>query len=100
VFSMILKFLPLLVDLSFLTGIGFSVPTTSGVYEIPFIDRIAIVFVTCILGMLAISNWEHQRGVVSNSFETDVSMFKTSKGFTIGAFLVIAALTVLYTVYW
>ncbi|MCC2600296.1 sodium:solute symporter family transporter [Sphingobacterium sp. FBM7-1] len=100
VMSMLLKFLPLLVDLSFLAGIGFAVPTTAGVYEIPFIDRIAIVFVSCIAGMVLISKWDNRRGVVPVGFETDPSMFRTSRSFTIGALLVVAALTALYTIYW
>lgn len=100
VMSMFLKFLPLVVDLSFLAGTGFSVATSSGVYEIPFIDRIAIVFVSCIIGMVVISNWDNRRGAIPTSFETDPSMFRTSRSFTIGALLVVAALTALYTIYW
>src|SRR5690606_38863524 len=62
--SVILKFLPEWVDLSSLYTIGFAVPNTAGVYEIPFLDRMGIVFVFCVLGMWLISVIENNRGVV------------------------------------
>ncbi len=42
--SIIFKFMPGFVDLSFLHSSGFSVPNMEGVYEIPFVDRMGIVF--------------------------------------------------------
>jgi SSS family solute:Na+ symporter len=39
VFSIVLKFLPDLMDLSLLAPVGFAVDNGSGVYEIPFLDR-------------------------------------------------------------
>jgi SSS family solute:Na+ symporter len=100
IMSMLLKFAPLIVNLSFLSGIGLAVRNKSGVFEIPFIDRIGIVFIACILGMVAISLLENKKGIVPQSFETDATMFRTSRSFTIGALIVVAVLTVLYTIYW
>src|SRR5690606_11080855 len=64
VFSVILKFSGQLMDLQFLSAINFAVPNAQGVYEIPFIDRMAIVFGLCVLGMIIISKIDNARGVV------------------------------------
>jgi len=100
VFSVILKFSPDFMDLSFLSGINFSVPNAKGVYEIPFIDRMTIVFLLCVIGMYFISVIENKKKPVTSGLEIDPSMFKTNKAFTIGALLVIAIVTILYTIYW
>ena len=100
IFSVILKFLPGFVDLQFLHSIGFSVPAASGVYEIPFLDRMAIVFVLCVIGMYFISMFETRKGARPHGLEIDAKMFKTSPGFAIGSIIIIALLTILYTVYW
>src|SRR6267154_3217273 len=60
IFSVILKFLPMIADLSFLAPIGFSKDNGSGVFEIPFLDRMAIIFVACIIGMWIISTIENK----------------------------------------
>ncbi|WP_370445121.1 hypothetical protein [Sphingobacterium multivorum] len=63
IFSIIFKKLPDWVDLSFLSSTGFSVPNpTTGVYEIPFLDRMGFVFVICIIGMILISIVDNKRG--------------------------------------
>ncbi|WP_308199379.1 hypothetical protein [Chitinophaga sedimenti] len=53
--SFILKFLPGWIDLAPLYDIALAAPNKAGVYEIPFIDRMGIVFVFCVLGMVIIS---------------------------------------------
>ncbi len=100
VFSVILKFSPDFMDLSFLSSIHFSVPNAKGIYEIPFIDRMTIVFLLCVIGMYFISVIENKKKPVTSGLEIDPSMFKTNKAFTIGALLVIAIVTILYTIYW
>jgi len=99
IFSVILKFLPGLVDLSFLNPIGFSVPAAGGVYEIPFLDRMAIVFILCVIGMCIISISETRKGAHPHGLEIDAKMFKTSPGFAIGSIIILVLLTVLYTIY-
>ena len=99
--SLLLKFLPGMMDLSFLSGIGFSVKTAAGIYEIPFLDRMGIVFVFCILGMVLISLTENRKGIANpKGLEIDASMFKTTPGFTVGALIIVGLLVALYGIYW
>lgn len=95
--SIVFKFMPHFVDLSFLNGIGFSVPNAEGVYEIPFMDRMGFVFLICVIGMYVISTFETQRGVKTNGLDVDKSMFKVSPGFTVGSLIIVAILAALYT---
>lgn len=98
--SVLFKFLPNWVDLSFLSSMGFSAPNSEGVYEIPFIDRMGFVFMICVIGMYIISMVELKGRANPKGLEIDRSMFKTSPGFTVGALLVVGILTALYTIFW
>lgn len=100
IFSVLLKFLPGMVNLESLHSIGFAVANAKGVFEIPFLDRMAIVFVLCIIGMYFISISENKKGITPHGLEIDASMFKTSTGFAVGALIIIGLLIALYTVYW
>lgn len=100
IFSMILKFLPAFMDLSFLSGAGFSKANDQGVYEIPFLDRMGFDFIFCIIGMAIITNIENRRGVVPKGLEVDKSMFRTHPAFTAGAVIVLGIITALYTIFW
>lgn len=100
IFSVILKFLPGMVNLESLHSIGFAVANAKGIFEIPFLDRMAIVFVLCIIGMYFISISENKKGITPHGLEIDASMFKTSTGFAVGALIIIGLLIALYTVYW
>ncbi len=97
--SVLFKFMPTYVDLSFLNGLGFSVINQgTGLYEIPFIDRMGFVFIFCILAMILISSISKEQS--KSTIEIDPAMFKTTRGFAMGSFVVIGVLIVLYTVYW
>lgn len=98
--SLVLKFLPGWTDLSWLSGMGFSVKNAAGVFEIPFIDRMGFVFVFCIIGMYIISMLQFKRGGESKGLEIDAKMFKTTTGFAVGALLIIGLLVALYGIYW
>ncbi|MFC3559856.1 sodium/sugar symporter [Pedobacter jamesrossensis] len=102
--SLLLKFLPKLTDLSWLSGMGFSklVKQENGtmLYEIPFLDRMGFVFIFCIIGMYIISMIESKKGVNEKGLEIDVKMFKTSKSFAVGALIIIGLIVALYSVYW
>ena len=99
--SVFFKFLPDYIDLSFLNPSGFAVINpSSGLYEIPFIDRMGFVFVICIFGMYLISKIENARGVVPRGLEVDTKMFKAHPGFVVGALLVMLAVAALYIIYW
>ncbi len=99
ILSVILKFLPGYMDLSFLYSTGFSVPV-NGIYEIPFLDRMGFVFLFSILGMILISRLEYKNSANPKGLEVDSSMFKPTAGFTVGAVLIIGILVALYTVFW
>ncbi|WP_316830581.1 sodium:solute symporter family transporter [Pedobacter aquatilis] len=100
IFSVILKFLPKWTDLSALHQFGWSVDNGKGIFEIPFMDRMLIVFACCSLGMYIISTIENKKGIVPNGLEIDTKMFKTTTGFAIGALLIIGLIIALYTIYW
>lgn len=100
ILSILFKFMPDFVDLSFLNGVGFSVPNAEGIYEIPFVDRMGFVFLICVVVMYFISVYETKNGVVTNGLEIEKSMFKMSPGFTVGALIITGILVALYTVFW
>ena len=102
VLSCILKFLPMWVNLSWLTPYGFYQPNgdNHGVFEIPFLDRMGFVFIFCIAGMAVINFVENRRGVVTKGLEVDASMFKVSRSFAVGALIIVGLLITLYTVFW
>ncbi|TCD08448.1 sodium transporter [Pedobacter frigidisoli] len=98
--SIFLKFLPTMADLSWLSGMGFSVKNAVGVYEIPFLDRMGFVFVFCIVGMFIISMLSNKLKAEEKGLAIDAKMFKTSTGFAVGALLVLGLIVALYSVYW
>ncbi len=100
IFSLFLKVLPTIADLSWLSPMGFAIPNAQGIYEIPFIDRMGFVFLFCVIGMYIISVIDNRRGIAPKGLEIDTQMFKTSKSFAIGTIVILALLTILYTVYW
>ena len=100
IFSLFLKVLPTIANLSWLSPMGFAIPNAKGVYEIPFIDRMGFVFLFCVVGMYFISIVDHRRGITPKGLEVDPKMFKTSRSFAIGTIVILALLTILYTVYW
>jgi SSS family solute:Na+ symporter len=100
IMSVLFKISPNYIDLEFLNAYGFSIQNAQGIYEIPFIDRMGLVFVICIVLMYFISMYDHSRGIKSNGLEIDSSMFRPSASFTVGALLVIGIVAALYGIYW
>jgi SSS family solute:Na+ symporter len=105
IMSVILKVLPKFMDLAFLKSTGFSSLVLQSdkktqLYEIPFLDRMAIVFVICLIGMYIISMIENPKGDKANALEVDTKMFKVSNGFLVGALIIGGILTALYTIFW
>ncbi len=98
--SVLLKFLPGMMDLSFLHSFGFSVANADGIYEIPFLDRMGFVFVICIVVMYAISMFENSKGDKSHGLEVDTSMFKVHPSFAVGSLIVCGILVALYSIFW
>ena len=99
-FSLLLKFLPNIMNLSFMAPYGFSKDNGSGIYEIPFLDRMGFVFIICIIGMVLISTYDNRHGVKPHGLEVDKKMFKLSPGFAVGALIVCGILAALYSIYW
>jgi SSS family solute:Na+ symporter len=97
--SLFLKFLPKMMDLTFLSPYGFSAMNSdSGLYEIPFLDRMGFVFVVVVTIMVAISLLgpkENPKGL-----EIDATMFKPKGAFAVGAVIVFGILAALYTIFW
>ena len=99
-FSVLLKFLPGMMDLSSLASIGFSKANSNGVFEIPFLDRMGIVFALCVIGMFIISSVENPRGEKSHALEVDSSLFKVSNAFLVGSLIICGLLVALYARFW
>ncbi len=74
--SVLFKFLPVMMDLSFLYQAGFSKANAAGIFEIPFMDRMAIVFIICIIGMVIISMIDNRKGVKPHGLELVSTMLK------------------------
>ncbi|MFZ4058886.1 MAG: sodium/sugar symporter [Ferruginibacter sp.] len=100
VFSLFFKFLPGIMDLSFLQQFGFAKANDKGIFEIPFLDRMGFVFFICVVGMVIISKLDARRGIQSKGLAIDRSMFKLSPSFTVGALIICGVLAALYTVFW
>ncbi len=98
--SLLFKFMPGMVDLSWLAPFGFSVQNGAGVFEIPFLDRMGFVFLICVIGMVLISLTELKGRDNPKGLEVDGSMFRTSPGFSIGALIILGTLAALYTIFW
>jgi SSS family solute:Na+ symporter len=99
VFSIILKFLPGMMDLHFLTPIGFAVDTGHGVYEIPFIDRMFIVFWVVVAGMVLISTLGGRDGKV-RSLVVERRLFRVDGSFAAGSAVICVLLAAAYGVRW
>lgn len=98
--SVILKFLPGMIDLSPLYNYGWAVANSSGVFEIPFMDRMLIVFAICVIGMYFISIYDNKKGIVAKGLEIDAKMFRVSTSFAIGSLIIFALLVALYSAFW
>ncbi len=105
--SCLLEFLPRWANLSGFASLGFAKVTDAGVYEIPFLDRMEIVFLFCVFGMVVISLLGKKPGApgsgenaTGTALAVDPSLFKTSNGFAVGALTVCGLLVALYAVFW
>lgn len=94
------KFFPQMIDLSFLAPTGFIVMTGTGGYEIPFLDRMGLVFIICVLVMIAISMIETRKKENLKGWTPELSLFKVPKDFAIGTAIVFVIVAALYAVYW
>ncbi len=98
--SLLLKFLPGFMDLRWLNPSGFSVPNSEGVYEIPFLDRMGIVFMLCVFGMVVISLYQNRKGIIPHGLEVDTKLFNLKQGFIAGSLIIAGIIAALYTLFW
>ncbi len=98
--SILFKFMPGMIDLSFLANWGFAKANSNEIYEIPFLDRMGFVFLICIISMYVISMIDYKKGKTSKGLEIDASMFKLHPGFLAGAIIIGGIITALYTIFW
>jgi SSS family solute:Na+ symporter len=99
--SLFLKFLPRIADLSSLSAMGFSaLNKESGLYEIPFLDRMGFVFLICVAVMVVISLSDPKGKNNPKGLEVDAGMFKTNQAFAVGAVIVCGILSALYIIFW
>jgi len=100
VFSVFFKFLPNFFDLSFLVPYGFAAKNKEGFFEIPFLDRMTFVFIICIIGMYFISKITYKKEHITEFDNSGNQSYKVTSTFAIGALIVVAILTFLYTIFW
>lgn len=100
ILSVLFKISPDYVNLEFLYSVGYAVPNAEGIYEIPFIDRMGLVFLICVILMYFISMYENRNGLIPHGLEVDKSMFRPSASFTVGALIVLGVVAALYGIYW
>lgn len=68
--------------------------------QIPFIDRMGIVFVILVTLMVIITLLDPKSKNNPKGLEIDASMFKTSTSFAVGAVFVFGIIAALYTIFW
>jgi len=69
----------------------------SGWETVPFLDRMGVVFLICVVGMVLLGFLAPSQ---NKGLEIDASMFRTHRSFTIGAVVVLAIITFLYAYFW
>jgi SSS family solute:Na+ symporter len=98
VFSIILKFLPGMMDLHFLAPIGFAVDNGSGTWEIPFLDRMFIVFWVVVAGMVILSNLSQEGRL--KALVIDRQLFRVDGAFAFGSAVVCVLVAAIYGMWW
>ena len=86
-------------NLDFLHSFGFSVANSNGVFEIPFLDRMMIVFLFCITGMTIISLLGNNVRSVAKAMDVPEDGFSLSNTFVFGAIFIVGILVALYTLF-
>lgn len=98
-FSVVSKYIPTwtgVTDCMFYS----SFPDASGVYYIPFIDRMGWVFLFCVASMVVISLADPASKNNPKGLEIDANMFKLEPAFIAGTVVIVMMLLGLYTYFW
>jgi solute:Na+ symporter, SSS family len=74
---------------------------TNGAFpDYPFLDRMSITFIFIIVVMVGLSLVKPQQHTSSLLVEIDTKMFRVSRGFAVGAIIIVALLILLYAYFW
>ncbi|RZA00363.1 MAG: hypothetical protein EOO68_11400 [Moraxellaceae bacterium] len=74
---------------------------TNGAFpDLPFMDRMTIVFIFLMLLMVVMSLLDKRSRDNPRVIEVDTKMFRTSPGFIIGSVLIVGILAALYTIFY
>ncbi|MFT3906311.1 MAG: sodium/sugar symporter [Steroidobacteraceae bacterium] len=84
---------------SFLLSLGFWLLERFGIFSMPFMDRVGVVFLACFALAIVISLLQPPRQDALRVELNDID-YSTSAGFNVAAVLVIVILAVLYTTWW
>lgn len=68
--------------------------------ELPFIDRMGIVFLICLALIVLVSEFDKKHQTPSKAINIEKSLFKTTTGFKIWTLVIIIILVLLYTMWW
>jgi SSS family solute:Na+ symporter len=71
-----------------------------GMYIIPFMDRMGLVFVATVIAMVVVSLTDPESNNNPKGLEIDIEMFKTTPTFAVGALTICLILTGLYVYFW
>jgi len=71
-----------------------------GKHLIPFLDRMALTFLVCVLMMVILGVTDPSTKENPKALAIDASMFKTNTAFAIGSGVIIALLVALYGIFW
>jgi SSS family solute:Na+ symporter len=87
-----------------LVGAGLSIPLSVVLKlafpDLPFLDRMGIVFLVLAALMIVISLYEGKGKDHPNSIDVNKELFQTSTSFKIGAFLISGIIAALYIIFW
>lgn len=68
--------------------------------EMPFLNRMGVVFWICVVAHVSISLWQSKGKDQPNAFKVDRSWFKVDRTFALGALAVLAIFILIYSVFW
>lgn len=71
-----------------------------GKHLIPFLDRMALTFLICVMMMAVLGLADPSTKENPKALAIDASMFKTNRTFAVGAGVIIVLLVTLYSIFW
>ncbi len=78
---------------------AFSLLLKWGMPELPFMDRMGIVFILCVMVMV-VSALVEKSTSSKKSIVLSTELFTTTRGFKVAAIIIVLVLTTIYTIWW